>query len=318
MKMHIKLFALVLGIGLMSLGLWAESDYTGPKACAECHELEYKAWQESHHFTSYRDLSGSALAKSMKDALNITRLKTDERCMSCHFMSKSKGDKEKAVSGPNCESCHGAAEGWINVHGDFGGKSIKKEEESSEHRQKRWSESEKQGLIRPKHRVQIVKNCLSCHIVNRADVVNGSEHPARSDFEWVAWFSGEVNHRVWYNDGAKNAPLPQEAKRHYYVLGQLLDGALTLRALAQSGDGAFGKTHRDHFESLKPRIARLSQIGVNVPDLNIDLQDKGAVKALADALEKQAKGVTSDAANKDAVDAWLPKPKDYQGDLWEP
>ena len=296
----------------------AASNYTGPKACAECHELEYNAWKQSHHFTSYKDLSRTPLAKAMKKALGIKRLKKEKECVTCHFMTKTKGGKEKAVSGPNCESCHGAAKNWINVHGDFGGKDAKKADESAGDKQKRWAKSEKAGLIRPKHRVRIIKNCLGCHVVKKSHIINKTEHPARSEFEWVAWFSGEVNHRVWYNDGKSNARLPKKAQRHFYVLAQLLDGAETLRAISKSQQGKYCETHKKHFESLKPKLKRLSQVGVDVPNLDIDLSDTKALKALANQLESRAKKTTASQTNQGAVDAWLPKPKDYKGDLWKP
>lgn len=83
----------------------AEKNYVGSKACAECHEEEYKT------FTTYAKKAHSFKAiEKMRDGLSETELR---QCFKCHttgygkpggFVNESQTPEMKNTG---CEVCHG-------------------------------------------------------------------------------------------------------------------------------------------------------------------------------------------------------------------
>ena len=79
--------------------------------------------------------------------------------VSCHFLQAEADGTVKPVAGVSCESCHGAARDWIKVHNDYGGKGVKKEQETAEHRRERLEKSRAAGMIRPAEIYRLAANC---------------------------------------------------------------------------------------------------------------------------------------------------------------
>jgi len=123
------------------------SKIVGPGKCAECHSMETQAWKDTHHSKTFKRLPRRKAAKKIAKAMGYRRIKSGTICLSCHFTSEIRNGRKKPTAGITCESCHGAAKGWLKRHSEFSGK--KKHTESKVQARKRWANSEAQGMIRP-------------------------------------------------------------------------------------------------------------------------------------------------------------------------
>ncbi len=301
----------------------------GPKACADCHKTSVRAWKSTHHFKTFKALPRNKNAKAIAKKMGIKRMKSKSDCLTCHFTSKPKGSKPKAVAGISCESCHGPGKNWIDVHSDFGGDGIKASDESPDHKAKRFAESEKNGMIRPANLYQVGKNCYSCHTVPNENLVNTGGHAAGSDFELVQWSQGEVRHNVWYDDTV-NATAPQNKLRMMYIIGKALDLEYSLHGLAKA------TVEGDYFTSMVKRqqnaLADLNQIAgkinnsavksiisaVNSADIKIN--NSAALSSSASQVGKATQALASqhDGSQFAAIDSLLPAASTYKGSVFQP
>jgi len=204
----------------------------GPDACAECHERTLKVWKKSKHAKSFKTFPRSKDAKKIAKAMGIRRLKSKSVCLECHFTSARVKKKVKPIAGITCESCHGAGEDYIKVHGDFGGKGVTMENEPAAHRKKRYEDSEAAGMIRPVHIYDVANNCFSCHMVPNEKLVNVGGHSVGDKFELVTWSQGEVRHTVWYSK--ENEEASANRKRQLYVVGKMLALEHALRGMSSA------------------------------------------------------------------------------------
>lgn len=182
----------------------AEPFTQGAKSCQECHKDQYKVWEESKHFKSFRTVHRTKEAKAIIATLGGTRrMKKKEDCTLCHYTMKQKSASAKgnAKSGPSCESCHGPSSEWEKIHGDYGGKNVKKEDETPEHKAKRIADSKAAGLIWSSIKYDVVANCLKCHGLARSEInavmlarMMGAGHPLNPDFEVVSYSQGKMKH----------------------------------------------------------------------------------------------------------------------------
>ena len=208
---------------------------TGAEECGDCHEQEHEVWLKTGHATGFNTLSRDETARAMAAMLGIRRIKTDERCASCHFTTGLVGERRKAVSGVSCESCHGAGADWLDIHWDFGD-AEDAETEDPAHRKQRWERSEAAGMIRPSQTVDLFRGCLSCHLVTDRELVEKAGHPVGGSFDLVAATQGEIRHNFLRTGGLANEPAPPERLRVLTVLGPWLDLEATTRALAASAE----------------------------------------------------------------------------------
>jgi len=232
----IKLFilaSLLMAAFSISTLSHAQPGFKGPESCVECHKSEGLAWQSSHHFTSFKKLHKSKDAKEIAKKLGIKRIKKNDTCVQCHYTTMlNKHGKIKPAFGTSCESCHGASENWIKVHNSYGGKDVKKEQESAAHRTDRIFKSVQAGMIRKENVYNLARNCFQCHTVPNEKLVVVGGHKAGSDFELVSWLQGEVHHSFLENPKV-NKPSSIERKRVLYVAGRILDLEYGLRGVAQ-------------------------------------------------------------------------------------
>ena len=104
-------------------GLAAADDRIGPERCGECHKKEFKAWNASTHSMLLSDSEDEeVLVKSeeIPDRLGIDDIESDAACVGCHFSYYRDEEGEEQLTSIDCESCHGAAAGWVDVHSDYG------------------------------------------------------------------------------------------------------------------------------------------------------------------------------------------------------
>jgi len=203
---------------------------TGSESCVKCHKSEVAALAKQKHHKSLEKISGGNASKYLAAVGGSNSL-----CITCHGTPQGSGDAVKAISGVSCESCHGGAKGWLEIHG-------KKEVE----RAARHTQCDKLGMIRASDVYTIAKNCFNCHVVFNEALVNAG-HPYSNKIELVGWSSGEVRHNFQL-DQTKNAEAPsawmeyaggsaKNRRRLKLVTGHLVDLEVNLRNLATVSDG---------------------------------------------------------------------------------
>jgi cytochrome c554/c'-like protein len=306
---------------------WAGPDpskVVGPDKCGECHKSEVEAWKETHHFDTVNTMHRSDRAQGIAEKLGLKTIKRDSPCLECHYTQKGAGAQADVIAGVSCESCHGAARDWLDVHNDFGGKGATPESESPEHKKHRIEQSIAKGMHRPDQPYSLVAMCFSCHNVPNEKLVNAGGHQPGSVFETVSWIEGEVRHN--YASGAKNREDPAERKRVLYVLGQMVALETNLRDLAKA-------TEKDTFavqmakranaarEALKKideatKIPEVGQILAGAGGkVELKLNNQAALQKAAEDVAGPARhfGDTADGKSLAAVDPLLPPASAYKG-----
>lgn len=205
----------------------------GAERCEKCHTQELQGWHLSKHSRSdsvHRDPKTSAKAKEIATKMglrSVNEIATSALCTECHFTRQQTGNVLKVISGVSCESCHGGAKDWVDVHGD------KEKIASHDERIKRAIEG---GMLNPRNIYQVAENCYSCHVARDEKLINVGGHPARSEgFELASWSQGEVRHHFYTNSTRhekENKMVTQPFKRMLFVTGLLLDLEHSLRGLA--------------------------------------------------------------------------------------
>lgn len=299
----------------------------GPEACAECHEKTTEIWKKTHHAKTFKALPRREKSSEIAKKLGVKRIKTAAECSGCHFTAELRGQKPKAIAGISCESCHSAGSDWIDVHSDFGGQDIDAEDETPEHREQRYRQSEAAGMIRPANIEGLIRNCYSCHMISEERLVNVGGHSSSSSFEIVRWSQGEIRHNVWYSDSNDESSI--ERRRLMFMLGQVLNYEYALRALATASEnGEFAKAVAKQARLSHRRLNRLQQMqAIEEIESVLAIADStklGLNKAseLNEAAERVAKLVAQMASKYDGkrwsgIDVVLPKPEKYKGSVSE-
>ena len=146
----------------------------GPKVCAECHENEVAVWEKTQHFKSFKEIRKKDKAKTIATAVGGKKdMRKNPTCSLCHFslVQKDESAKPSAKASTSCESCHGDASDWLYIHNDFGGKNVKREDESAEHKAERMGKATEAGMRWPSDRYAIAKNCMGCHSLANPDLI---------------------------------------------------------------------------------------------------------------------------------------------------
>ncbi len=143
------MLAQVLAFTAVGTAIAADAYNKGPKECQECHEAEYEVWKKTPHFESYKTAHKNKDTKKILKAVGAKSMKRSDDCALCHYtkISKSVGAKAKAKAGPSCESCHGSASEWMDIHNNYGGPDLKAKDEAPAHKEKRLADAEKAGMI---------------------------------------------------------------------------------------------------------------------------------------------------------------------------
>ncbi len=112
------------GPSLTGVGSCSSSNCHGaqsPRNSSNVLQNEYVTWaKQDKHSEAYKALL-SPKAKRMAHHLGISAAEQDSRCLSCHsLISDPKGEQAFREDGVSCESCHGAASGWLKEHTEAG------------------------------------------------------------------------------------------------------------------------------------------------------------------------------------------------------
>ncbi|MGF1451967.1 MAG: cytochrome c family protein [Opitutales bacterium] len=234
----------------------------GPESCAECHAVSVEAWKQTSHFNTFNEMHRRPEAREIAEKLGIRRIKFESLCLSCHYTAQeTEGGEIEVIAGISCESCHGAAEDWIDIHSNYG-EGYTKETEPAEHRQMRIEKSVANGMIHPRNLYAVATNCYECHLVPNERLVNVGGHPAGSkNFELVSWLNGEVRHNFQDSDGKVNEEIPIEDKRMLFLLSIILEVEHGLRgtAIATTAD-TYGKTLAVRTDTAKKKLAQVTRL----------------------------------------------------------
>ncbi len=316
----------------------------GAQSCKKCHEAEYTAWTKTMHFKNHNRITESA-GKGYAQKYGGT-----DTCKSCHSTPHTAGAQFAGTAGVSCESCHtpaGGANGWFDIHSNYGGKDIKREAETEANRKKRLAACDASGMIRAANSYSLAKNCYSCHIVADEKLLKAGHKPGHGDFDLVAWMQGEIRHNFQV-DQKTNAESPSllkardgieadQRKRVLLVVGKMVELEVCLQNLA-SIDGAnlkeayagrkgWAGRAEDAFEFLDEEIGeaidnehvKAAVAAVKDIDLGRKFKDQAGARAAAEKLATAAKmfaaSKEADLAGLDELVKDLDKPK---GTIYEP
>ena len=300
---------------------------TGPDVCGDCHKKSVEAWQQSHHFSTFKDMPRTAEAKAISKKMGLKRVKAGSDCLTCHFTSAMVDGKAKPIAGISCESCHGAGKEWTDIHSDFGGKDVKAANEDAAHKKKRYEASVAAGMIRPVNLYDVAQNCYSCHSIPNEKLVNVGGHPLGSKIELVRWSQGEVRHTLWYTKDNTEAPV--ERRRMFYIVGKALDLEAGLRGLATAttkGPYAISMAKRSKAAALHMKkiagvvpVAEIKEIAAAGASAKLKLNNADQLNAVADKVATATRALASnyDGSEFAAIDSVLPTADKYKGKVFE-
>ena len=265
----------------------------GPGKCGDCHREEAKVWEGTPHAKSFRDIHSKPAAKAILAAAGgDANMRRNAVCTQCHYTmtQADAGARPAATVGPSCESCHGAASGWIQTHNDYGGPNVKREQETPANKTARLNKAKAAGMIHSSMLYDIAENCMSCHGLARAGLdpavmakMIDAGHPAGSNFELVRYSQGTVRHRFYPPDVTKNAEMNNAELARTFVTGH---AAALVMAAANAG-----KVQNPKYEETRKGIeanARkaLDAVKGQVPEANalLGAPTEANAKKLVDAI----------------------------------
>jgi len=296
----------------------------GPNACAQCHKNEIAAWQQTHHSTQFTNLYRLPKAQEIAQKMGVRLINRDSLCMTCHYTVQADanaGGQPSAIAGVSCESCHGAAKSWINLHNNL---------KIPDH----LSQAAAAGMTLPTDYYGLAANCFSCHTVPQEKLVNVGGHVAGSALELVSWSQGEVRHNFLLpggKSGDSNATSPQNTLRMLYVMGRILDLEYGLRGTAKATENAnYGKAlayrtynARKSLQAINDAV-HLSDLGAIITasgsDADLKVNNAAVLNAAADRVSGLAKAFAKahDGSDLAAVDALIPGSDKYVGTVFQP
>ncbi len=297
----------------------------GVTTCAKCHEHELSQWKQTPHHATFETLHRKPEAKAIVKRLGLKSVKRNATCVKCHYTRQQVEGRERVVAGVSCESCHGGAKDWLALHNDYGGPTVTKEEESSEHAQQRIKASVASGMNNPANLYLVARQCLACHTTPEERLVNVGEHPAGTrDFELVSWSQGMVRHNFLRTGGTENGALSPAQLRVMYVVGVLADLEASFRATALATTKAtFGTASAQRAVRLKQKLVDIDQL-VDDPNITraleiamaqpLKLGQGEALRAAAEQIGQAARDFADqpDGENLETLDPLLPKPEKYK------
>lgn len=292
----------------------------GKEACVKCHAPEIQVWQATPHAKNFTDLHRRPEAKAIAGKLGLRSIKHSGRCVDCHYTQQSEGHSQpEVIAGVSCESCHGAAKNWVDIHHDYGGPNLTRANESVAHRRERIRRSIDAGMRNPANVYLVAQSCLRCHTTADEELVNVGGHPTGSlEFEFVSWSQGTIRHNFVQSDGKQNAVRSPEKLRVMFVAGMIAELEASLRATAVATQKAkFGVTSASRasrtikrLQSVaakvdEPLIDQVLQVAASAP---LKLNQQTALNMTADKIAKLGVQFAErcDGSNLSALDRYIP------------
>ncbi len=305
------------------------SQVSGPESCAQCHTQEIEVWKLTSHFKTLKTMQRRPEAHDIAAKLGITNIKSESLCLQCHYLSQTIDDKTEVIAGIACESCHGAAKDWVDVHGDYG-KGVKKAAESAEHRAARVAKSIAAGMLVAENIYSIGSNCYGCHIVTDEKLANVGGHSVGSPgFNLLTWSQGEVRHTILHTGNTSNPEAVPGHKRRLFVIGVILETEFGFRAVARATEKAtYGITNAKRTDAARKLLEKIQTLAPT-PQLaaivevakaaGLRLNNGAELNAAADKISilgrQFAAQVTGDQLA--GIDPILPGPDQYKGAVYQ-
>mgnify|MGYP002001995010 CR=1 FL=1 len=288
---------LLLRWGLLALALVtlmqtaSAQDFLGPEACQKCHKPEFTVWEDTPHAALFDEFRRNRDARDIVKEVGDRNPKKSEVCILCHYTALTDASGEPdPVAGPSCESCHGAASDWIEIHNNYGGQGVTAEQESAEHEAQRINDAAAAGMIWPHMTYDATRNCFTCHGLNNdaldvatLEIMLDAGHPVNGDFEYIAYSQGQVRHRFYPPDRDVNQELTAAESAEWYLVGQAA-------SLVAATEGSARTSHPDYVAAMEVRIARATEALSRI--------DVGAA-VLADPTEANAEAFALAIAGQD-------------------
>lgn len=310
--MHrIRLLAFASSLAL-PLAASAGVYYVGSKPCQECHKAEYEVWDKTKHAASFKDLHRhEKVAEILAAAGGDKNIRKNTLCVQCHYTLEQADESSAATArtSVSCESCHGAASGWLKVHNDYGGPDVKRDTEPAAHRDDRIKKSVEAGMRRPESPYDLAANCLNCHSLARAGVdgatiakMLAAGHPINADYELVKYSLGTVRHRFYPPNMTVNAEMTPAEQARFFVAGRAAMLVVATEALGKSDSATYKEALQKQIASAREALSAVK----SVPE---------AAALVAAPNEANARKLVAALAGKDIsaeVKPLLPKPEDYK------
>ena len=241
------------------------SDRDDRVPCGECHTLEYDTWKETPHSTGFDTMHRSKSAQGILERMDFRLSKRESLCLRCHYTATQPGEQAKAIAGVSCESCHGAARDWENLHNDYG-QGADHTTETAEHKAQRLQASTDAGMLRPTDNLYgVAANCFECHTVPSERLVDVGKHSSGSDFELVEW-SGNIQHnflQAQFGNNETNRDPSDQRKRVMYVVGRMLDYEYSMRGMAEATEnGRYSKSMERRVTSAVRELEKVAFISM--------------------------------------------------------
>src|SRR4051812_39627803 len=248
-------------LAVAAVGAPDPTKVAGPEACGECHKQEVEAWKLTTHFKTLNEMHRRPEARDVATKLGINRIKSESLCLNCHYTSKLVENEAQVIAGISCESCHGAAKGWVDIHNDYG-KGFTKATEPAEHRDARRTKAVAAGMLDPKNLYGVAANCSTCHIVTDEKLANTGGHSAGSaGFDLLAWSQGEVRHNILHTENKANPEATAEHKRMLFVVGSILETEYSFRAVARATEKAnYGISNARRADAARKQLEKIQSV----------------------------------------------------------
>ncbi|KAA1260912.1 Perchlorate reductase subunit gamma precursor [Rubripirellula obstinata] len=298
----------------------------GNDACVKCHAPEIAVWKRTPHATTFDELHRRPEAKKIAANLGLRSIKHEGRCVACHYTQKMDSRGPHVIAGVSCESCHGPAKNWVDLHHDYGGEGITRLSESPAHRASRVAKSVAAGMRNPMNVYNVAQSCLRCHTTADEELVNVGGHTAGSlDFEFVSWSQGMVLHNFVQSDGKTNRPSSPDRIRVMFVAGMIAELESSLRATAVATEKATygvtvarrGARSVKRLQSVAAKIDSpvLNQILTVAEGVTFKLNNQAELTSAADQIAKLGHrfAEVTDGRSLESLDRFIPKTRKYQG-----
>ncbi|MGB7345195.1 MAG: cytochrome c family protein [Pirellulaceae bacterium] len=297
------------------------SKVLGNQTCVKCHANEVRVWEATPHARTFDELHRRPEAKQIASKLGLKSIKHDGRCVNCHYTQQTDvAGAPHAIAGVSCESCHGAAKDWLDLHHNYGGENITRLTESPEHRASRIASSVAAGMRNPENVFSVAQSCLRCHTTADEELVNVGGHTAGSlDFEFVAWSQGKVRHNFVRSDGKSNEASSPERTRVMFVAGMIAELEASLRATAIATQKAtYGVTAAKRTARTAARLKSvaakvdapiLDDIMAAFGSVTLKLNNQAQLTAAADKIAQLGYQFAeqTDGTTLSALDSFIPK-----------
>lgn len=290
----------------------ARAYFVGNKVCLECHKSEHEVWDKTKHAASFRDLhKHPKVAEILAAAGGDKNIRKNTLCTQCHYTLEQadEGSPATAKASVSCESCHGAASGWVKIHNDYGGPDVKRETEPAAHRTERIQKSIAAGMHRPESPYELAANCLNCHSLARSTVdgatigkMLAAGHPINAEYELVKYSQGTVRHRFYPPDMTVNAEMKPAELARFFVAGRAAMLVTATQTLGKSDSPAYKEAMQKQIASATAALSALK----SVPE---------AAALVAAPNDDNARKLVAAIASKDVsaeVKAVLPKAEEYK------